>query len=132
MEHEVAGTGAGPRLYRAQVGRRESAGCGVEAKYEDPVEPLVRHQHEATRRVEHDIVRMGTRLLDLVRTGVARQLHQLMLVPERSVRRDRQNCNASTRIIGHDKEFTRRVDGLSHAVLAASRSAIEKLGVAGL
>src|SRR5258708_35563562 len=69
--------------------------------------------------------------LDLVRPRLARQRHQLMLVLERSVRRDGQDGNTAARIIGHHEEFARRVDGLTNAVLAAGRRAIEELGLAG-
>src|SRR6266446_611214 len=62
---------------------------------------------------------MRTHLLDLVRTGLARQRHQLMLVLERSVRRDGQDGNTAARIIGHHKEFARRVDGLKNGVREA-------------
>jgi hypothetical protein len=80
MEREMAGTGARPRLHGALLGRGQTAGGAVEAEHEDPVEPLVRHQNEAARRVEHDIVRMRAYLFDLVRTGIARQLNQLVLI----------------------------------------------------
>src|SRR5229473_6361010 len=74
---------------------------------------------------------MRAHLLDLVRPGLARQRRQLMLVLERSVRRDGQDGNTAARIIGHHEEFARWVDGLTNAVLAAGRRAIEELGLAG-
>jgi outer membrane immunogenic protein len=97
MECEMPGTGAGTRPDGSRRG--EPAVHLIEAKDEDAIESLVGNQHEAAGGVEHHVMGMRTRLLGRVRTGLARQYHQLMLIRKRSARLDGEYRDAAAPVI---------------------------------
>src|SRR5262249_61531059 len=74
-------------------------------------------------------VRMRARLLGFVRTGLARQRQELMLILQRAVGRDGQNRNAAATVIRHDQKLAAGIDRLAYAVLASGRGAIEQFGL---
>ena len=128
----MAGTCTRAGLHAIRFGRGKPAARGVEAEHEHAIEPLVGDEHETAGRIEHDIVRMRARLLGLVRAGLARQVQELMLILERSVRSDGQHRDAAAGVIGHDQELAAGVDRLAHAVFSSRGGPIEQLGPAGL
>src|SRR6266567_8241248 len=127
----MPGTSAWTRLDGIRLGWGKPAARRIEAEHEDAIEPLVRNQHEASGGIEYDVVGMRARLLGLVRAGFARQRHELMLILQRPVRRDRQHRDAAAGVIGHDQELAAGVDRLADAVLAARGGPIEQFGLAG-
>src|SRR5271166_2846613 len=128
----MPGAGTRARLDRVRLARGKMPTCRIEAKDEHAVETLVRHQHMASGWVEHHVMGVRDRLLGLVRPGLARQHHELMLVLESSVRRKRKHRDATAAIVGDDHELAAGIDGLMNAVLSSGRAAADQFGVSGL
>ena len=115
----MAGSRAGPHHGGALLGGRQLAGFRIEAKDENPVQTLVRNHHESARRIENDLMRMGTGLLQPVRPGRTLQGDQLHSLSQRSVRPCRQHRDIARGVIGHQHEPAARIDRRMHAVAAA-------------
>jgi hypothetical protein len=68
---------------------------------------------------------MGTRLLDFVWTRLTWQPHELMLILERSIRRNGQHRDAAAAVVGYDQKLAGRVDGLANAIVPSRGAPIQ-------
>src|SRR5262249_33236920 len=80
VERQMARSGAGARLDRGGLGRRELTTACIEPKDENPIQTLVGDKDEAAGGIEHHVMRMRTGLLDLVGAGLRRPVSQRVLI----------------------------------------------------
>ena len=126
--------GPAPDLVRVNGGfRRYQAACrSVDAKHEEPVEPLVRDDEEPPAWLELALVRVGARLLCPVRAELALHRHDIGRRAERAVGVDGQHLDAARHVVGDGEEAPGRVGGDMTRVVAAGGPAVDEGQLAGL